>query len=114
MRLLAVTVISQMLLVAGPAAAQQGPSFEPYTAYVAPAGGLRVREEPRDGAPVLITLWQGAKVFVRERSSPFARIDGYGVAGFAFVDERFLTMEALTEPPGLPEADAALVPANLR
>lgn len=122
MRLL--TVAAVILTVSGaftlagvhtPAAAQQAQGFEPYTAYVAPAGGLRVREEPAPGAAILTTLWQGAKVFVRERTSSYARIDGYGVAGFAFVDERFLTVEPppLTEPNSL-ELGSTPAPASLR
>jgi hypothetical protein len=117
MRHLEMTLLVLGLLGApAPAMAQEAQSFEPYTAYVSPAGGLRVREEPRAGAAVLITLWQGAKVFVRERSNSYARIDGYGVAGYAFVDERFLTLESppSAEAPSPPDVGAAPAPASLR
>jgi hypothetical protein len=100
--------------IAAPAYAQQAPDFEPYSAYVAPQGGLRVREAPQPDAPVLITLWQGAKVFVRERSASYARIDGYGVAGYAYVDERFLTSatSSLAEPGSHDEAQSTPSPAT--
>lgn len=90
------------LAFCSPAFAQDA-GFEPYSAYVAPQGGLYVREQPRGDAPVLVTLWQGARVFVRERGQSYVRIDGYGVSGHAFVDERFLTLEA----------PAAVEPASL-
>jgi hypothetical protein len=60
-------------------------------AYVAPERGLHVRAHADPQAPILTTLWQGARVFVRDQHGQYVRIDGYGVAGFAFVDAAFLT-----------------------
>jgi hypothetical protein len=84
------------LLTAGAAFAEepQTVTFAPHDAYVAPERGLRVRAEPRADAPILATLWQGARVFVREDGTRFVRIDGYGVAGFAYVDRGHLSAEA--------------------
>lgn len=101
-----VVLVLAALSLGAPAYAQNSGSFEPYSAYVAPAGGLRVREEPHANAPVLATLWQGARVFVREPGAQYVRVDGYGVAGYAFVDGRYLTDEPPTgEPPSLATAN---------
>jgi Bacterial SH3 domain len=97
------------LLVLGlcaPAVAQEAPAAAaPYSAYVAPERGLRVREQPSSESQILATLWQGARVFVREDSGTFVRIDGYGVAGFAFVDRAFLSIEPVAPPPSSSSAE---------
>lgn len=61
------------------------------TLYVTPERGLRVRAEADPQAPVLTTLWQGARVFVRDREGAYVRIDGFGVAGYAFVETAYLS-----------------------
>ncbi|MBS0385249.1 MAG: hypothetical protein JSS00_07860, partial [Proteobacteria bacterium] len=48
------------------------------------------------------------RVFVRDGSGPYVRIDGYGVAGYAYVDSAFIGNQPPATAPG---ADNAAHPA---
>lgn len=69
----------------------QAAQIAPEPAYVAPERGLHVRAYAAPNAPILTTLWQGARVFVRDREGAYVRIDGFGVAGYAFVETAYLS-----------------------
>jgi len=62
----------------------------PHAAWVTSDHGLNVRREAGSQSEVVAVLWKGARVFVRDAAGPYVRIDGYGVAGYAYVDATFI------------------------
>lgn len=63
----------------------------PHAAWVSSTRGVNVRAEASRQADVIAVLWHGARVFVRDEADGFYRIDGYGVAGFAYVDRTLIS-----------------------
>ncbi|MFZ2030756.1 MAG: hypothetical protein WAU68_10640 [Vitreimonas sp.] len=62
----------------------------PHAAWVTSNHGVNVRREAAPQSEIVAVLWKGARVFVRDTSGPYVRIDGYGVAGYAYVDRTFI------------------------
>lgn len=99
MKLLACAGLGWALICAPALAQTVQTAFEPYAGEVTAARGLYVRAEARPDAPVLATLWPGARVFVRDaEGGRFVRIDGFGVAGYAYVDRAFISAPRLAAP----------------
>jgi uncharacterized protein YgiM (DUF1202 family) len=61
-----------------------------HAAWVTSDHGVNVRREAAPQSEIVAVLWKGARVLVRDSSGPYVRIDGYGVAGYAYVDHTFI------------------------
>jgi len=99
------TIGFAMVLASAAAAA---PANTPHNSWVASPHGVKVHVEASSDSKVVAVLWSGARVFVRETSGGFARIDGYGVAGYAFVDRGYIG----DQPPAPAPASTASTPAH--
>ena len=73
--------------------------------WVASAHGANVHADASNGSRIVAVLSAGARVFVREIDGDFARIDGYGVAGYAYVRRAYVT-DAPPAPAALQAAAA--------
>ncbi len=109
------TALVLLFLALAPAAhAETTP--QPHAAWVTSDHGLNVRREAGPQSEIVAVLWKGARVFVRDNSGPagttgpYVRIDGYGVAGYAYVDGAFIgdqppdTAESPAHPSSAPAA----------
>jgi hypothetical protein len=83
----ALLAIGVAILLTGQAAAEPNGGSD---AWVSSPHGVNVHADASNGSRVVAVLWSGARVFVRETSGAFARIDGYGVAGYAYVDRAYI------------------------
>jgi SH3-like domain-containing protein len=92
------TALSLLLLALTPTATA-ATTTSPHDAWVTSDHGVNVRREAAPGSEIVAILWKGARVFVRDASGAYARIDGYGVAGYAYVDAAFIG----NTPPNSPE-----------
>jgi hypothetical protein len=83
------TALMLLVLALTPAAFAET-TGAPHDAWVSSDHGVNVRREAAPQAEVVAVLWKGARVFVRDDAGPFVRIDGYGVAGYAYIDRAFI------------------------
>jgi len=85
------TALVLLMFALTPAAlAETTPAPGSHAAWVTSDHGVNVRREAAPQSEIVAVLWKGARVFVRDTSGPFVRIDGYGVAGYAYVDRTFI------------------------
>ena len=88
----ATTICLLLLLVLTPFAHAE--TAAPHNSWVSATRGLNVHSEASRQSDVIAVLWQGARVFVRDDAGPFVRIDGYGVAGYAYVERAYISDQA--------------------
>lgn len=91
------TALALLLLALTPAANAET-ATSPHAAWVTSDHGLNVRREAAPQSEIVTVLWKGARVFVRDNAGLYVRIDGYGVAGYAYVDRTFIADTAPESP----------------